>query len=145
VPPRGRDERGLRSATPRPHVPDKRDIGLDSEVAFLASPAAYAERPARVEQIETHFSWVFLTEQHVFKLKKPVRINGLDLISLAARQRNAESELRLNRRLARDIYLAVEPLTWHPGRGLAIGGDGAIVDWLVKPNLNRNGGIGAGK
>jgi uncharacterized protein len=119
-------------AMPRPHVPANERIGIDSKVSFLGSAAAYADRPARVERIETHFSWVFLTERHAYKLKKPVRANGLDLSSLEARRLNAEAELRLNRRLAADVYLGVERLTYRPGRGFAIGGEGPIVDWLVK-------------
>lgn len=108
------------------------DIGIEKKVSFLGSSAAYPDRPAIVERIETHFSWLFLTERYVLKLKKPVRADSADFSSLASRRRNAETEVRLNRRLATDVYLGIEPLTLAPGRGLAIGGDGRIVDWLVK-------------
>jgi uncharacterized protein len=106
------------------------EIEIDRKVAFLGSIAAYAERPERVERIETHFSWVFLTEKHVFKLKKPLCDGGLDLSSLAARRRIADEEVRLNRRLAPEVYLGIVPLTL--GRhGLALAGEGTVVDWLV--------------
>lgn len=108
-----------------------RDVESDREVAFLGSPDAYAERPSRVERIETHFSWVFLTDRHAYKLKKPLRDGGVDFATLGARQRNANQELRLNRRLARDVYIAVLPLTLDKG-DLAIAGTGAVVDWLVQ-------------
>jgi uncharacterized protein len=107
-------------------------MGIDRKVTFLGSPAAYEERPTRVERIETHFSWVFLTDRYVYKLKKPLHGDGFDFSSPAARRRNAEEEVRLNRRLARDVYLGVVPLTLEAGRKLAIAGSGVAVDWLVK-------------
>jgi aminoglycoside phosphotransferase family enzyme len=107
------------------------NVDLDRKVGFLSKAAAYQEQTLRVERIETHFSWVFLTDRHVYKLKKPLRNGGVDFSTLAARRQNAEQELKLNRRLARDVYLAVLPLTLDKG-GLAIGGGGAVVDWLVQ-------------
>jgi uncharacterized protein len=90
-------------------------VSLARKVTFLGSPAAYAERPSRVERIETHFSWVFLTDRHVYKLKKSLRARGFDFSSLAARRRNAEAEVRLNRRLAGRVYVGVVPLTLARG------------------------------
>ena len=109
-----------------------REIEIDRKVRFLGSLAAYAERPTRVERIETHFSWVFLTDRYVYKLKKPLRGAGFDFSSSEARRRNADAEVRLNRRLARDVYLGVVPLTLEAGCGLAIAGPGVAIDWLVK-------------
>jgi aminoglycoside phosphotransferase family enzyme len=108
------------------------EIGIDRKVTFLGSPAAYVERPSQVERIETHFSWVFLTDRYVYKLKKPLRGAGFDFSSLAARRRNAEEEVRLNRRLACGVYLGVVPLTLEAGFDLAIAGEGAVIDWLVR-------------
>jgi aminoglycoside phosphotransferase family enzyme len=109
-----------------------RDVDIARKVGFLASPRAYAEQPTRVETVETHFSWVFLTDRHVYKLKKPPRSDGVDLTTVEARRRNAEAEVRLNRRLAADVYLGVVPLTLAGGRALTIGGKGVTADWLVK-------------
>lgn len=108
-----------------------REVPIDCKVAFLSSVSAYAERPCRVERIETHFSWVFLTDRHVYKLKKPLRNGGVDLSTLDSRERNAKREVSLNRRLARDVYIGVLPLTLGQG-GFAIAGTGNIVDWLVQ-------------
>jgi aminoglycoside phosphotransferase family enzyme len=107
------------------------DIDIGRKVAFLSSARAYAEQSSRVERIETHFSWVFLTDRHAYKLKKPLRDGGVDLSTLDARRRNSEQELHLNRRLARDVYIRVVPLTLDKG-DLAIAGTGAVVDWLVQ-------------
>jgi aminoglycoside phosphotransferase family enzyme len=109
-----------------------REVEIARKVAFLALPQVYAERPTRLEMFETHFSWLFLTDQHVYKLKKPLRSDGADFTTSKARQRNAEAEVRLNRRLAANVYLGIVPLTMVGGRGLAIGGEGVAVDWLVK-------------
>jgi uncharacterized protein len=110
----------------------QQEIGIDRKVAFLGSPAAYPEQPSRVERIETHFSWVFLTDRYVYKLKKPLRGEGFDFSSPDARRRNAEEEVRLNRRLAHDVYIGIVPLTLERGCDLAISGKGIVVDWLVE-------------
>jgi aminoglycoside phosphotransferase family enzyme len=75
-------------------------------------------------------SWIFLAGRRAYKLKKPVRFDYLDFSTLALREAACRSELSLNRRLAPDVYLDVVPLTRGP-RGLAIGGPGEVVDWLV--------------
>src|SRR5690349_5668736 len=75
-------------------------------------------------------SWVFLAGSRVFKLKKPVRFPYLDFSTLVRREIACRAELRLNRRLAPDIYLDVVPLVAH-GDTLSIGGEGVPVDWLV--------------
>lgn len=107
-------------------------IGLAAKVAFLSKPNAYPEVPAGVEAKETHMSWVFLTDRHAYKLKKPVRTGFLDYGTIAARQRNCRREIRLNRRLAPGVYLGAVALR-HDGRtGLHLGGGGRAVDWLVK-------------
>ena len=112
--------------------PAQWETGIDRKVAFLGSPAAYPEQPSRVERIETHFSWVFLTDRHVYKLKKPLHGEGFDFSSPGARLRNAEEEVRLNRRLAYDVYIGIVPLTKERGCDLAIAGEGVVIDWLVK-------------
>ena len=116
---------GARKATTR--LPSLRD-----KVAFLRRPDAYTPAPEAVEAIETHMSWVFLTDAHAYKLKKPIRYDVLDFSSLALRRRSCEREIRLNRRLARDVYLDVVPLTMEPGGALRLGGSGLPTDWLVK-------------
>jgi aminoglycoside phosphotransferase family enzyme len=103
---------------------------LADKVAFLASPTSYRERVASVTCRETHMSWVFLTEDKVYKLKKPVRFPYLDFSTLARRETACRAEISLNRRLAPDVYLCVEPLV-ATSSGLSIGGEGEVVDWLV--------------
>lgn len=108
-----------------------RPPSIREKVAFLRRPEAYPEATATVEPLETHMSWVFLTERHAYKLKKPVRGESLDLTTPERRRRNAEGEVRLNRRLAEPVYLGVVPLTCAPDGTLALEGEGEPVDWLV--------------
>jgi aminoglycoside phosphotransferase family enzyme len=106
--------------------------GIETKVAFLRRPDAYPEKPERVEVVETHMSWVFLTERHAYKLKKPVRWDSLDFSTPELRKHDCEEEVRLNRRLARDVYLGTTELTFDPEAGLALAGVGEPVDWLVR-------------
>jgi aminoglycoside phosphotransferase family enzyme len=104
---------------------------IEEKVALLREPGLYPGAVKRVEVIETHFSWVFLTEDTVYKLKKPVRYHGLDFTTLEARHNNCEQEVRLNRRLAPDVYQGVVALTAVGVGGLELAGAGPVVDWLV--------------
>ena len=83
------------------------------------------------ELIETHISWVFLAESEVFKVKRPVDFGFLDFTTVDARRQACESEVRLNRRLAPDVYLGVVPVTVDDDGIHTIDGDGRIVDWAV--------------
>ena len=102
----------------------------DVVVAALSRPAAFPDDPVVVELRETHMSWVFLTERFAYKLKKPLRYAMLDHRTAARRRRACQEELRLNRRLAPAVYLGVLPVVRADG-GLAIGGAGRPVDWVV--------------
>jgi uncharacterized protein len=105
--------------------------GIKEKVAFLRTPAAYAGRVQRVEIKETHMSCVFLTETQAWKLKKPVRTDYLDFSTIEARRRDCVREVRLNRRLAEDVYRGIVPLTVSKTGDLCLGGPGKPVDWLV--------------
>lgn len=98
----------------------------------LRSPAAYpAPRPSAVALITTHISWVFLTDREVWKLKRPVDYGFVDYTTLERRRRCCEDEVRLNRRLAADVYLGVVPVRLGP-HGHWFGADGPIVDYAVR-------------
>ncbi len=107
-------------------------VDIEQKVTFLKERNSYAECPGLVEVRETHMSFVFLTEDYVYKLKKPVKIDFLDFRTLESRKRNCEEELRLNKRLADDVYLGLIPLKFNVEGKLHLGGDGQTIDWLVK-------------
>lgn len=114
-----------------PHDHDDTAPTLADKVRVLRDPATYPEAPRAVEARETHMSWVFLTERHAYKLKKPVRYDFLDFSTLARRRADCEEEVRLNRRLAPDVYLGTVALTADARGTLRLGGDGEVVEWLV--------------
>lgn len=97
----------------------------------LGSVDCYPVPAASVELIETHFAWVFLVGDHAYKMKKPVALPLLDLRSVADRHHNCLEEVRLNRRLAPDVYLGAVPLILDQHGALKVGGEGNAVDWLV--------------
>lgn len=116
---------------PMPEPPE-RERALQEKIALLRRPEIWPERPTRIEERETHMSWVFLTKEHAYKLKKPVRYDFLDFSTLALRKYDCEEELRLNRRLAADVYLDVVPLAVDANGHARLEGDGEVIEWLVK-------------
>jgi len=105
---------------------------LAAKVAFLSRPQSYPEQTRRFDIIETHMSWVFLTDRHAYKLKRPIRSSLVDFRSPAARRANCIEELRLNRRLAPDVYLDAVPLTLDAGGQMHLAPGGRAIDWLVR-------------
>jgi aminoglycoside phosphotransferase family enzyme len=104
---------------------------LQDKIGYLGRPGSYPDLTSRVEVVETHMSVVFLTDDHVYKLKKPVRHAYLDFSTLEARRIDCLEEVRLNRRLAAPVYLGVVPLA-ATAEGLTLEGSGTPVEWLVK-------------
>lgn len=80
----------------------------------LLDPRLYGDDVTEVRIVETHISWVLLTGAHAYKIKKPVELAFLDFSSLAQRRHFCEEELRLNKRLAPQIYLDVVPIGGSP-------------------------------
>ncbi len=105
---------------------------IQEKVAFLSTCQAYPDCPTNVEVRQAHMSWIFLTDKHAWKLKKPVRTEYLDFSTPEARRKNCLREVHLNRRLAEDVYLGVAPLTIQPDGDLRLDGNGEPVDWLVQ-------------
>jgi aminoglycoside phosphotransferase family enzyme/predicted kinase len=85
----------------------------------------------RVEVVETHISWVFLTGQFAYKVKKPVRLDFVDFSTLERRHEACHDELRLNRRFAPQIYLDVVGITGSSSQPM-IGGPGPPIEYAVK-------------
>lgn len=103
---------------------------LEEKVGFLSDPRTYGDTE-NVEVIETHMSFVFLTDRFVYKLKKPVSFGYLDFSTREARHKYCLEEVRVNAPLAEDTYLGVVPVRYLNGR-MGLKGSGTVVDWLVK-------------
>ncbi|GIW94698.1 MAG: hypothetical protein KatS3mg110_2739 [Pirellulaceae bacterium] len=98
----------------------------------LQSPHAYPEPTKAVSVRETHISWVFLLDRHVYKIRKPVRFSFVDFSTLERRLDDCRRELRLNRRLAPDIYLDVVPLVQQPDGHYRFGVSGQPIEYAVR-------------
>jgi aminoglycoside phosphotransferase family enzyme len=99
-------------------------------VDALLQPDAYPPNPGKVELIQTHISFVFLTDKYVYKMKKAVNFGFLDFSTLDKRHSNCLKELELNRRLCPSIYLEVLPITYS--NGIKVGGKGEAVEYVLK-------------
>ena len=105
-----------------------------TEQAFttaLLDPAAYPHPCSSVDLIETHISSVFLTGLRAYKVKKPVDFGFVNFESLESRRRCCEEELRLNRRLAPELYIGVVPIVGTP-EAPRVGGDGEPFEYAVE-------------
>jgi aminoglycoside phosphotransferase family enzyme len=100
-------------------------------IAALLKPAAYPEPTREVALVQTHISWVFLTEGFAYKVKKPVDLGFLNFTTLRRRHHYLQEELVLNRRLCPEIYLEVLPIVANRG-GVRLGGPGHAIEYILK-------------
>ncbi|WP_018078650.1 AAA family ATPase [Thiobacillus denitrificans] len=100
-------------------------------IRSLHDPACYDHAAGPVRVIETHISYVLLTGEFAYKIKKPLNLGFLDFSSLDKRLHTCRDEVRLNRRLAPAIYLDVVPITGTPAAP-RINGAGAAFEYAVK-------------
>lgn len=99
-------------------------------VEAMSRPDFYPHRPASVELVQTHISFVFIAGDRVYKVKKAVDFGFLDFTTLEKRKYYCEEELRLNRRLAPDAYLEVAEIVEDEAGKLRLG-TGRTVDYAV--------------
>ncbi len=100
-------------------------------ISALQNPALYPHPVEGFRIIETHISWVILTGTYAYKMKKPVNFGFLDFTELAARKHFCDEELRLNQRMAQDLYLRVVAVTGSP-EAPELEGDGPAIEYLLQ-------------
>jgi len=100
-------------------------------IKALSKAKAYQHEVSAISVLETHISWVLLTGSYAYKIKKPVNFGFLDFSTLEQRRFFCYEELRLNKRLAADLYLAVVPITGTVDDA-TMEGLGEILDYAVK-------------
>lgn len=100
-------------------------------VEALLKPEVYPHNPHKIELVQTQMSFLFLTGDYVYKVKKPVDLGYLDYTTLEKRQIFCYQELELNRRLCPDVYLEVVPVVRSEGQ-IRIGGKGEAIEYAVK-------------
>ena len=99
--------------------------------AALLDPACYPHPVAGVRVLETHISWILLTGEYAYKIKKPVYLGFLDFSTLELRRQYCEEELRLNRRLAPALYLDLVEFR-GTSAGPRIGGEGPVLEYAIR-------------
>lgn len=109
--------------------PDPAAVAADRTMVTALRERLQSDTGEAVSLVETHISWVLLTAQMAYKLKKPVSLGFLDFSTLAARKHLCEEEVRLNRRLAPSLYLGVAPVTGTTQAPRL--GEGEPIDFVV--------------
>ena len=104
---------------------------LPKLVQALLDTKIYPDKPDRVELVQTQMSFVFLTGDYVYKIKKPVNLGYLDYSTLGKRHFYCQREVELNQRLCPETYLAVVPIV-RTENNIALGGKGKIIEYAVK-------------
>jgi len=100
-------------------------------IAALLRPERYPHPVAAVEHLQTHISHVLLAGDYAYKIKKPVNLGFLDFTSLARRKYYCEEELRLNGRLAPELYLDYLPIGGEPANPV-LGSAGDAIEYAVR-------------
>lgn len=105
---------------------------MHSMIDDLLNPAFLPDKTEKVSLIQTHISIVFLADEFVYKIKKPVDFGFLNFSTLNKRRYYCNQEIMLNRRLSKDIYIGVLPIIYD-GKHYRMGaGEGRIVEYAVK-------------
>ena len=104
---------------------------LPETVKALLDPKAYPDSHSKIDMVQTQMSFIFLTDDLVYKVKKPVNLGYLDYTTLDKRQFYCQREVELNQRLCPQAYLDTVPITRQKD-GIFIGGKGDVIDYAVK-------------
>jgi aminoglycoside phosphotransferase family enzyme/predicted kinase len=100
--------------------------------AAMSRPDFYPHRPASVELVQTHISFVFIAGDLVYKVKKAVDFGFLDFTTLEKRREYCLKEVALNRRLAPEAYLGVDEISEGEDGELTLGPGRKVVDYAVR-------------
>jgi hypothetical protein len=97
----------------------------------LLEPGMYNHPVDCCELIETHISWVILAGEYAYKIKKPVNLGFLDFSTLEKRHFYCNEEVRLNARLAPDLYLEVVAISGNEKQP-RLSDEGPVIEYMVK-------------
>ena len=104
---------------------------LPEVIQALLDPGAYPDTVDGVDMVQTQMSFVLLTDDYVYKIKKPVNLGYLDYTTLEQRQFYCQREVELNQRLCPDTYIGVVPITRKKNE-VFIERQGDIIEYAVK-------------
>ena len=105
---------------------------MTSILKDLSNPACLPDKTESVSVVQTHISFVFIADEFVYKVKKPVNLGFLDFSTLKKREYYCQQEIILNRRLSKDVYIDVLPITYESGNYSMGRGQGRVVEYAVK-------------
>jgi hypothetical protein len=97
----------------------------------LRNPAFFPDKPQEVKIVQTHASYLVLTDHFVYKIKKSVDLGFLDYTTLEKRKHFIELEFALNGRLCSNIYLEILPI-YKRDETLSFEEPGEIVEYALK-------------
>jgi aminoglycoside phosphotransferase family enzyme len=109
-----------------------KDTKMSSMVDDLSDPVSLPDRTETVSVIQTHISLVFLADEFVYKVKKPVNFGFLDFSTLEKRRYYCEQEIILNRRLSKGVYIGVLPILYDGKRYRIVKQGGEAAEYAVK-------------
>jgi len=116
-------------------------MALPDTLRSLLSPEAYPHPVNAVQLVETHISWILLTGDFAYKIKRPVQFPFVDQRTVERRAFLCAEELRLNRRFAAELYLEVCDIT-SSGSAARLGGSGTVIEHAVKMRqFDRSDGL----
>ena len=101
-------------------------------ISALMDPGAYGHPCGEVQLVETHISWVFLTGDYAYKVKKPVQFNFVDFSTLERRAYYCEEEVRCNRSFSPELYIGVVTINQDDEGRYHVAGPGRVVESAVK-------------
>lgn len=102
------------------------------QIQLLISDTSLNDVSKEFKLIETHISWVILTKEYAFKIKKPIKYSFIDYSSKELRYNACQKELELNRRFAPDIYLMLRPVYLNPNSQISFEtNSGKVLDYAI--------------
>lgn len=109
----------------------ERTIAKEKLISFLSNRHSYPERPRRLRFVQTHASYVCITDRYVYKVKKGVNLGFLDFSTLEKRRHFCEREVLLNRRLSSHVHRGVLPIFLNEGK-LTFANGGPVVEYAIQ-------------
>lgn len=109
-----------------------KEFSTEEKTNFLLQPHNYPFYVDKVAVKETHMSLVFLADGFVYKMKKPVRYDLFDHRSLHSRFINCREEIKINKQLAKNIYVGLAPLVLNKKEQLQLEAEGEVIEWFIK-------------
>lgn len=107
-------------------------MSLPDRLKGLLDPRTYPHPCGTIQLVETHISWVVLTGDYAYKLKKPVHFNFVDFSTLALRGHFCREEVRCNRAFAPDLYLGVVGIVAGDEGIVVAEGEEPVLEWAVQ-------------